>query len=150
MSDQAATAAAEPGRPLAATRERDRFFLIMSAALLAILLIGFAPTLYFRVIFDPPPIPFYLHLHGVVVTSWFVWVVFQSSLVNVGRPDVHRRVGMAGFLIALGVLIMGPMATLRSVARLPEQGFTLDPPFVTFMGWVVSLNTLMIVGFVGL
>src|SRR5688572_12989748 len=68
---------------------RSGFFFWMSVVLLAFLIVGFAPSLYLRVFFDTPPIPFYLHVHGAVVTSWFVWLVLQTSLVRTGRTATH-------------------------------------------------------------
>jgi len=54
------------------------FFPIVSAGLLAALLVGFAPTLFLRSLFDVPPIPAYLYVHGIVLTTWFVLVFAQT------------------------------------------------------------------------
>ena len=127
---------------------RDRFFLSMSGALLLILLIGFSPTLYLRLFFDVPPIPFYLHVHGATVTAWFVWLVFQASLVNVNRVDVHRRIGIAGAVLGAAVVPGGLMATLQVVGRLPELGLELEAA-IYFISWVIWVNFHMLLGFVG-
>ncbi len=131
----------------AQTRSRDRFFLGMSVLLLLILLAGFSRTLYLRLFFEVPPIPFYLHVHGATVTAWFVWVIVQASLVNVNRIDVHRRIGMLGALIGAAVIPAGLMATLQFVPRLPEIGFPFEqaPWFIT---WIVWGNFHMLLGFV--
>ena len=129
-------------------RSRDRFFLCMSGALLLILLIGFSPTLYLRLFFDVPAIPFYLHVHGATVTAWFVWLIFQASLVNVRRVDIHRRAGIAGALLGVAVVPAGLMATLNVVGRVPEMGFELEP-IIYFITWVVWANFHMLLGFVG-
>ncbi|NNC65022.1 MAG: hypothetical protein HKN84_09575 [Gammaproteobacteria bacterium] len=148
MSEEAilATSADYP-RETGGVQRRDRFFLGMSATLLSILLIGFAPTLYLRVFFEAPPIPLYLHVHGIVVTSWFVWLVLQASLVHVRRTDLHRRIGLAGVGIAVAVVIAGPMATLNVAPRLVTNGVELEP-LVLIISWVVSLNSTMVLGFV--
>ena len=130
------------------TRHRDRFFLSMSVALLLILLIGFSPTLYLRLFFDVPAIPFYLHVHGATVTGWFVWLVLQASLVNVSRVDVHRRIGMAGAVLGAAVVPAGLMATLQVVGRLPELGLELEAA-IYFITWVIWINFHMLLGFVG-
>ena len=149
MSEEATVAASAHYANVAVrTQRRDPFFLSMSGALLLILLIGFAPTLYLRVFFEVPPIPLYLHVHGAIVTSWFVWLVFQASLVSVRRTDLHRRIGLAGIGLGVAIVIAGPMATLRSVPRLETIGVELEP-IVTLISWVVSLNSGMILGFVG-
>jgi hypothetical protein len=127
---------------------RDKFFLSMSGALLLILLIGFSPTLYLRLFFDVPPIPFYLHVHGATVTAWFVWLVVQASLVNVNRVDVHQRIGMAGAVLGAAVVPAGLMATLQVVGRLPELGLELEGA-IYFISWVIWVNFHMLLGFVG-
>ena len=148
MSDEAAVGASA-GYPhvTGGAQHRDRFFLGMSGALLSILLIGFAPTLYLRVFFEVPPIPLYLHVHGVVVTSWFVWLVLQASLVSIRRTDLHRQIGIAGVVLGLAIVIAGPMATLNFVPRLATNDVELEP-LIKLFSWVVSLNSTMILGFV--
>jgi len=129
------------------TRSRDRFFLIMSGTLLLILLVGFSRTLYLRLLFQVPPVPFYLHLHGATVTAWFVWLVVQASLVNVNRVAVHRRIGILGAVIGVALIPAGLMATLQFVPRLPEIGLPFEqaPRFIT---WIVWANFHMLLGFV--
>jgi len=78
------------------TVARDPFFAAMSAVILAIVLSGFAPTLYLRPVFKPLPIPGYLYLHGIVLTSWFVWFTMQTFLIQSRRTALHRRLGVAG------------------------------------------------------
>ena len=129
------------------TKRRDRFFLAMSAVLLLILLVGFAPTLYLRMFFDVPPIPFYLHVHGIAVTSWFVWLLLQASLVNIHRADIHRRIGLAGTVVGVGVVITGLLVTLRIVRRLPEIGLDLESS-IYLVSWIVWANFAMLLAFV--
>ena len=93
------------------------------------MLIGFAPTLYLRAFFPQtaePNMPFYLYLHGGVLTAWFVWLASQTSLVRSGRTALHRRMGWIGVAIAAGVCIAGPMATFGVVERILAFGLTLD------------------------
>jgi hypothetical protein len=126
---------------------RDRFFLIMSGLLLLILLVGFSRTLYLRLLFQVPPVPIYLHIHGATVTAWFVWLVVQASLVNVNRVAVHRRIGILGAVIGVALIPAGLMATLQFVPRLPEIGLPFEqaPRFIT---WIVWANFHMLLGFV--
>jgi hypothetical protein len=128
------------------TRSRDRFFLAMSGLLLLILLVGFSRTLYLRLLFEVPPIPTYLHVHGATVTAWFAWLIVQASLVNVNRIDVHRRIGMLGAVIGVALIPAGLMATLQFVPRLPEIGLPFEqaPWFIT---WIVWTNFHMLLGF---
>jgi hypothetical protein len=78
MSESIAAAS----RDLAPWREHliRRYFLCMSVAMLAILTLGFAPTLLLRPLFDVPPIPLYLIVHGAVLFAGFIWFLVQSAL----------------------------------------------------------------------
>jgi hypothetical protein len=107
-------------------QRRDRFFLGMSIAFLLLALSGFTPTLYLRPFFDVPDIPAYLYLHGAVLTCWFLWLVLQTSLVAAHRTDIHRRIGLAGAVLGVGVVMAGLMATLLVVPRLPALGVDLE------------------------
>jgi hypothetical protein len=129
------------------TRSRDRFFLAMSVLLILILLVGFSRTLYFRLFFEVPAIPFYLHVHGATVSAWFVWLVVQASLANVNRIDIHRRIGMLGVVIGAAVVPAGLMATLQVVPRLPELGLPFEEA-AWFVTWIVFTNFHMLLGFV--
>jgi hypothetical protein len=138
---------------------RGSFFFWLSVLLLSFLLIGFAPTLYFRAFTDPAPIPAYLHAHGVVLTSWYVWLVVQTSMVRADRTTTHRRLGVIG----AAVVIAGPMATFGVVGRVHAAGLDWDTdmsvipalgiegvPMVNFVSQVVWANFASIVVFAGL
>lgn len=119
------TATARSGAP-AGARTRNRFFLGMAGTLLLLVLIGFSPSLYLRVFFPVPPIPGYLHLHGAVLTGWFVWLCLQASLIEVGRPATHRRLGVIGAGLGVAVLGAALLATLNVVSRITSLGIDLD------------------------
>lgn len=152
MSEEA-TGAMPTSRPNIATRvqRRDRFYLIMSGVMLLIVLAGFSPTLYLRALFDVPAIPPYLYLHGAVMSCWVLWLVIQASLVASRRTDIHRRIGMAGAVLGVGIVTAGLMATLGVVSRLPAMGIDLETEigFVSFvvfgnLGSLVVFSALLI------
>jgi hypothetical protein len=127
MATQTATATRVRSKPSAAEiAPRTSFFFWSSALLLALLVIGFAPTLYLRAFFAVPPIPGYLYVHGCVLTAWFVWFVVQTTLIRTGRTALHRRFGVIGASIAAAVVVAGPMATMGFVARLRAHGIDWD------------------------
>jgi hypothetical protein len=139
---------------------RGGYFFWMATLLLAVVLVGFAPTLYLRPLFDTAPIPGYLYLHGAVLTAWFVWLVVQTSLVATGRTATHRRLGVAGTVIAAAVVIAGPTATFSVVKRVRGAGLDWDTdmstvgflgvegvPMIQFVSGVVWGNLLGIVTF---
>ncbi|PCI76237.1 MAG: hypothetical protein COB20_11110 [SAR86 cluster bacterium] len=104
----------------------NRFFLIYSFLLLTIVIIGFTPSLFLRVAFDTPSIPFYLHLHGAILTGWFVILVAQAWLIRSQNPALHRKLGPFAAGYGLLVVIGSLMATLNVVSRDLGQGITLD------------------------
>jgi hypothetical protein len=145
------------------TAARSGFFFWAAVLLLAFLVIGFAPSLYLRAFFDTPPIPAYLHVHGAILTTWFAWLVLQTSMVRSGRTATHRRLGVIGAVIAAAVVFAGPMATVGAVGRLRAEGFDWDTdmsalshlgvegvPMIRFMAQVVWGNFMSIVVFAGL
>ena len=107
--------------------KRDNyFFFVYTIILLAIVFIGFAPSLFLRVAFDTPSIPVYLHLHGMILTGWFIWLVAQAWLIRVRNPALHRKLGY--FAAAYGCLVVsgGLMATFNVVSRDLGHGITLE------------------------
>lgn len=159
----AAASAAALGRSGAKAGTRTGFFFWMSALLLAFLLVGFAPTLYLREFFPVAPIPGYLYVHGAVLTSWFVWLLLQTSFVRTGNTAMHRRMGVIGTIIGAAVVVAGPMASFGVVGRLREADLDWDTdmsalpflgvdgvPMVNFAAQVVWGNLVSIVVFAGL
>lgn len=102
------------------------FFFVYALVLLAIVLAGFAPSLYLRVAFENPPIPLYLHLHGAILTGWFIWLVAQTWLVQSGNSALHRKLGAFAAAYGLVVVAGALMATFNAVARDLSHGITFD------------------------
>ena len=84
----------------------------MSGLALCVVLVGFAKTYYLKALFGAPPLPLLLHVHGAVMTTWFVLFAAQAALIRAGRVDLHRLVGGAGAAFAL-VLLPIALATAR-------------------------------------
>ncbi|WOJ92758.1 hypothetical protein R0135_13315 [Congregibacter variabilis] len=142
------------------TSVRDRFFFYYALVLLAIVLGGFAPSFFARFAFAQESMPFYLHLHGAVLTGWFVLLVTQALLVRNANTALHRQLGR--FFVAYGVVVVvgGLMATLNFVPRELGHGTTFDMdmaevnpqqavgiPFLSFATTVVWINIGSVVGF---
>ena len=112
--------------PIAQHRREVRFFFGYAIFLLAVVVVGFSPSLFLRVAFDPPPIPLYLHLHGAILTGWFVWLVAQAWLVQSGNVLLHRKLGYFAAGYSLVVVAGGLMASLNSVARSLARGRSFE------------------------
>lgn len=102
------------------------FFLWISLAILALVLVGFAPTLYLRAFLDTPPVPGYLIAHGIALTAWFGGLAAQATLVRTGRVAMHRRLGMVGVGVAAAVVASGLFVMFGAVQRVHAAGIGLD------------------------
>src|SRR5437899_10694666 len=86
--------------------------------------IGFARSYFLAGVFRAPlPSPI-IHIHGAAFAAWILLLVTQTSLVAAGRTDIHRRLGIAGFILGCLMVILGVMASTDSLLRHAGQ---LDP-----------------------
>jgi hypothetical protein len=89
----------------------------MAAVALIVVLIGFSHT-YFLAGFFRAPLPNLLvHVHAVAFTLWIILFITQVSMVTAGRADLHRRLGVFGFLLAIVMLVLGMRTVSDSFAR---------------------------------
>ena len=123
------TAASDAAR--ASTKPRGKFYLGSAAALLLVVLVGFAPTFYLRSAFGGrefswrggvPELSWRVLVHGLILTSWFLAFALQAALVAARRTGLHRALGWAGAAIGLAVIISGGIATPYRMAELAAQG----------------------------
>jgi FtsH-binding integral membrane protein len=99
-------------------RRYDHFFFSSTAWLmLATVFVGFAPTYYLAGVFHAPLPSMIIHVHGAAFTCWMLLLVTQTSLVAAGRTDIHRRLGIGGFVLACLMVILGVMAATDSLVR---------------------------------
>ena len=129
-------------------QSRSKFFMYVSIALLVIVLVAFSPTFYLRAFFDVPAIPLYVYGHGAALTAWFIWFCVQTTAVNNGRVELHRRLGAVGVTIGILVLISGTAAAMGLAPRLLEKYGNIDSDFSRIAG-VVWGNIGMLVAFTG-
>jgi hypothetical protein len=110
----------------------ERFFYIgMTLAFVTTVFAGFARTFYLRPYFEARPLIPLLILHGIVFTSWLVLFVTQTTLVASNRTRIHRRLGIAGAVLAtLMVLIGTTTAIIRAKVIDVRPG---SPPALVFL-----------------
>jgi len=101
--------------PAPVTPRRDRvFFGAMSAIILAIVFVGFMRTFYLSAYFGRPALSTLRVVHGTAFTSWVVLFAIQTSLIAMGRRDIHRRLGYAGALLATLMIPLGLTLAIAS------------------------------------
>jgi hypothetical protein len=113
------------------TREKPRvgtydrlFYTGMAVALALTVLVGFGPTYYLRILSGGPvatvtggPFTLAIHAHGALFTAWVALFIVQAGLVAAHRVDVHRRLGVAGGVLALSMAVVGTLTAIGLAAR---------------------------------
>jgi FtsH-binding integral membrane protein len=89
----------------------------MALLLLASVFAGFARTYYLAGMVHATLPSVIIHLHGAAFSCWILLLVTQTSLVAAGRVDIHRRLGIFGFLLACAMVVLGVLAGTDSLAR---------------------------------
>lgn len=93
------------------------FFPGVAWLMLIIVFVGFAPSYYLAGTLRAPLPSLAIHVHAVLFSCWILLLIAQTSLTAVGRVDVHRRLGIAGFILAASMLIVGVWAATDGLAR---------------------------------
>jgi hypothetical protein len=121
-------------------------YLGLAVAIAAAVVLGFARTFFFRQWYPDwarahgaPETIFYVH--GVAFTAWLLLLLAQTSLVTAGRVDVHRRLGWAGAVLAVVMVVLGIVGSLIAAAR--PTGF-IDIPVPPLQFLVVPFNLMVL------
>jgi hypothetical protein len=98
-------------------RARAERPLYAGAGLVAALVVfaGFAPSYYLSTLFGAADLTTLKHIHGVVMTSWFVLFFVQARLAATGRIATHRTLGLAGVFVAILLVAVGMALAIASV-----------------------------------
>lgn len=119
-------------------RRYDRYFFGgMVVALLVTAFAGFARTYYLAGLTSaklPAPI---VHVHAVLQTVWMLLLLVQMLLVSAKRVPLHRKLGIAGFLLAAVMVPVAVMLVANELHRFAGQGqaalsFSLVPTWEVF------------------
>lgn len=83
---------------------QKNYFSWVSILLLILSLIAFSDNLIYDVGQESNSDPKFV-IHGLFFLAWFVILVIQSNLIRKGDIQAHRKWGMVGMGIALGVIL---------------------------------------------
>lgn len=104
--------------PYALRQTRDRRLFIGGAiGALVVVFTGFARTYFLKSWYGTPTLPLLVHLHGAVMTSWFLLFIAQAWLVARHRTDLHRRLGVTGGVLAVVMVVLGMIVVTRAAVR---------------------------------
>ena len=133
LANPADLAALGPGTgPIA--RFADRWIYVCMAGLfLATALVGFIPD-SLGVLADVkaghrPSLPPILHAHALLMGSWLLLLLMQTTLVALGRTAQHRKLGLIAALLApliVVVMVFLVKATWSMVAARPPSAMAPD------------------------
>ncbi len=123
------------------------FFPAMVGLVWLLALGGFVPELVVRLRGNLPPYPLVIHVHAVVFFGWLVFLTLQVALVRTGNIAWHRRMGLAGAVLAVAVVLAGPAAALTMhmshQARQPPQFLALQILNIGVFAGMVSAGLLL-------
>jgi hypothetical protein len=90
----------------------DRWIYVSTTALfIAIILTGFIPDSLEKIAAvragHRPPFPIVLHMHAVLMASFMTLLFTQTVLMATGRRELHMKVGLAAFVIAPALVLVG-------------------------------------------
>jgi hypothetical protein len=90
----------------------DRWiFVFMAAWFIVITLTGFVPDSLMKIALvrtgQRPPFPLVMHMHAVLMGSFLLLLLAQTSLMATGRREYHMQLGMAAFVLAPALVIVG-------------------------------------------
>ena len=144
-----AVAVKMPVRPAGA---HDRvFYGTMAVAMGVTVFAGFAATYYLRLVGGGPtatlsggPFTTLVHVHGALFTAWVLLFIVQTALVASRRVAVHRRLGVAGAILAAAMVVAGTSIAIATAAR------GSAPPGMTPVAFLVIplFDMLLFAGFV--
>ena len=90
----------------------DRWIYVFTAAsFIAIVLAGFIPDSMMKIGMveagQRPPFPLVLHMHAVLMGSFLLLLLSQTVMMATGRCALHRKVGIAAFVLAPALVVVG-------------------------------------------
>lgn len=123
------------------------FYVLLAIAFAVVVAIGFGPTFYLKPIFGAPPLTALATLHGVLFTAWILLLIVQTTLVAKGRTDIHRKLGIAGAILAAAMVVIGLKTAIAFAARgMSPPG---APPALSFFA-IPFFSIVLFAIFVGL
>lgn len=90
----------------------DRWIYVFTAAsFIVIVLAGFIPSSLGKIAAvqagERPPFPLVMHMHAVLMGAFLLLLLAQTTLVALGRCDLHRRLGLLALLIVPAIVVVG-------------------------------------------
>lgn len=112
----------------------DRWIFVgMAAWFIAIVLAGFIPDSLMKLGLVRaglrPPFPLVLHMHAVLMGSFLLVLLAQTSLMATGRREYHMRLGLLGYALAALLVVVG-LVLVPTMYHQVWEGAQTAPPGV--------------------
>jgi len=121
------------------TRTDDINFTTMSVVMLAIVVVGFAPTYFLKgAVFAHLP-SLLVHIHGAAFSSWIILFIVQNLLIASRNVRLHRKLGYAGAVLAGCMVVLGVMADTAVIRRGGVTPTFTTPQFILINDLGVAL-----------
>jgi len=101
----------------------------MALLILATVFIGFARTYFLAGVFRAKLPSLLVHLHGAIFSCWILLLLTQIALISAGRVSWHKRLGIAGAILAGLMVIVGFMTLVAAVRRRATFGMSIESLF---------------------
>ena len=96
-----------------------RFYLWTAVVFILIAFGGFTPTYWAKIAGGTLHVPPIVHVHGILLFSWALFYLLQTSLVASGRTPSHRAWGLVGISL-FSVMVCSIIATKITIMRLDD------------------------------
>ena len=128
-----------PRRPVTGDR---RFLTVAAGAAFAVVFVGFARSYFLKSLFGGPPLPRLVHVHALLMISWFVLFFTQLRLSATRRIALHRRLGVFGGVLAGLMVAVGFMVARRAAAR--DLAIPGDLEFLGFLLYALLMFSVLV------
>ncbi len=121
----------------------------MALASSLLVFLAFSRTFYLKPYFGTQPLDSLVVLHGCVFTAWMLLFIVQTALIVTGWPAIHRILGYAGAVLAVGITVLGLAVAFRA-ERLGHHPFAPDAEtaFLFSLGDIATFALFVALGFV--
>jgi len=111
------------------------FYSTMAVAMALAVFAGFARTYYLKLFSGGTMVtiaglPFapVVHIHGALFTSWVLLFIVQTTLVAQQRIAIHRKLGIAGAVLAAAMVVSGTAIRIWEARLLGGRDMTASLP----------------------
>lgn len=124
----------------------DRWIYVFMAALfVATTLAGFIPDSLVKIASveagQRAPFPPVLHVHAVLMGSWLMLLLAQTTLMATGNSAYHQKLGIASFLLAPAIIITGIVLVPTMYAQVWNAAASAPPEMAEQMRGGLAIRT---------